>query len=189
MIKKRFLVPLVIGLSVLVLFCVDKIYFHDRVPFLCPIQFNTNVIPIRYDSFGDGHFGAKRENGRLHRGLDILAPVGTPVRAAKNGWAVTDEHPYGYGKLVKIAHSGSLTTVYAHLEEVSPVRRPAFPIVEWKKKPSNGVNLRWVKKVRQGDIIGTVGKSGNADHRLIKPHLHFEVRKRGVPQDPMRYLK
>ena len=169
MLKRRLLIPLVIGISFLLLYSFDRVCYRDKVPFLCPIQFEGKGLLIRCDSLGDGYFGAKRKNGKSHKGLDILAPVGEPVRAARSGWAISGEHPYGYGKFVKIAHSRGLATIYAHLKEV---------------------NLKWIKRVRQGDVIGSVGKTGNADHKLIKPHLHFEVRKHGVPQDPLKgYLE
>lgn len=168
MVRKRFLVPLAIGLALFVFYCFDRIYYSDKIPFLCPIQYDGGSIRIRSDSMGDGRFGAKRKNNRLHNGLDMLAPIGTPVRAAKNGWAIAGEYTKGYGKFVKILHSSGLVTVYAHLKEV---------------------NFKWINRVCQGDIIGFVGKSGNSNYGSIKPHLHFEVRKEGKAQDPLKYLK
>ena len=169
MLKRFFSVFLVIILFIAGLWCFDRIYYRDRVPFLCPIELNGQEFRVRSDSYGSGYFGAKRNNGRRHKGLDILSPVGTPVRAAKSGWAFAGEHPEGYGKYVEIFHPDGLSSVYAHLDEIKIGR---------------------IKRVRQGDIIGTAGKTGNARYKGIKPHLHFEVRKDNIPQDPLKgYLK
>lgn len=169
MFRKRFLVPLAITLSLSLFYCFDRVYYSDRVPFLCPIQYDGAGIRIRSDGMGDGRFGARRKNGRLHKGVDMLAPMGSPVRAAKSGWALAGENAAGYGKYVKIIHPAGLATFYAHLKEV---------------------NFKWIKRVRQGDVIGFVGKSGNANHAVIKPHLHFEVRVNNTRRNPMRgYLQ
>ena len=74
----------------------------------------------------------------------------------------------GSGNYVIIRHPGNISTLYGHLLEV------------------------YVKKnnlVRQGEVIGSVGKTGNANYADIQPHLHFEVRKNGIPQDPLEYLE
>ena len=168
MFKSKYIVPIVIGLSFIILYGFDKIYYADRVPFFCPIQLEGEVIPIRHDTFGDGHFRAKRKNGRSHKGLDVSAPVGDPVYAAKSGWAIVRNDPYGYGKFIKINHSDGFSTLYAHLKET---------------------RLGWIRKVRQGDIIGAVGKSGNAQNKSMKSHLHFEVRKNGEIQNPLKLLQ
>ena len=131
---------------------------------MCPIEFSGRKVRIRNDRMGEGDFGAKRKE-RVHAGVDILAPKGTPVRASKSGWAVSRDRSSGYGKCITIFHSPTLKTRYAHLGEIKIGR---------------------IKKVRRGEVIGAVGKTGNADYRSIKPHLHFEVRKNNIPQDPMK---
>jgi len=146
-------------------YILDNIYYRDSVEFLRPIDAET--LRIRNDSYGEGHFGAKRKNGRRHTGLDILAPVGTPVRASKSGWAVRKLDEDGYGNYVIVYHKGDFATLYAHLKETK---------------------IKWAKKVRQGDVVGWVGRSGNARYRGIKPHLHFEVRKGGSFLDPEELL-
>lgn len=123
---------------------------------------------IRNDSFGDGNFGAKRNGGRTHTGIDILAPVGTPVYAAKSGIAFCGNVPTGYGKYVMIYHPDGLQTMYGHLSEQSAYSG---------------------KKVRRGELIGLVGKTGNASNTYMKPHLHFEIRSRGEPVDPQKLMR
>lgn len=106
-------------------------------------------------------FGARW--GSMHYGLDIAVPVGTPVRAAADG-RVTWSGPRGsYGNLVIIDHGQKVETRYAH-------------------------NSRLVVKagdtVKRGQIIAYSGNTG----RSTGPHVHFEIRYRGTPVDPEKYL-
>ncbi len=157
------LLLLFIALILSFFYLLDGIYHRDEIRFLPPIE--TEVLQIRNDGFGEGHFGASRKNGRVHKGLDISAPIGTPVRASKSGFAISKFDEYGYGKYVEMCHSGGLVTLYAHLKDT---------------------NVKWIKKVRQGNVVGWVGKTGNARYKGIKPHVHFEVRRNGIPQDPLK---
>ncbi len=143
-----------------------SLYFLDKQYFISPIAYKWDML-IRTDIRGDGVFGAPRNGSRLHQGVDLLARLGTPVLAARSGIVVAARSSRGMGNYVIIAHRGDIKTIYGHLLKIS-VREGSF--------------------VRQGQLIGLVGKTGNANHRAIKPHLHFEVRKSNVPQDPLRYL-
>ncbi len=107
-------------------------------------------------------FGARW--GRPHEGIDLPAPVGTPVFAAADGQVVYAGHGVrGYGNLVVIKHAGDLLTVYAH---------------------NSALLVSQGQPVRAGDRIALVGQSGHA----TGPHLHFEVRRGQIPTDPMSYL-
>jgi murein DD-endopeptidase MepM/ murein hydrolase activator NlpD len=123
---------------------------------------------LRNDSYGDGEYGAKRSGGRAHTGIDILAPAGTSVYAAKSGIAFCGNVPTGYGKYVMIYHPDGMQTMYAHLSE---------------QRVYSG------QKVRRGDLVGLVGKTGNSANRLIEPHVHFEIREHGEPVDPRRLMR
>lgn len=136
--------------------------------FKLPIRLESKKVFIRNDSRGDGAFGAKRRNGRSHAGVDIQAPVGTPVYAAKSGIAFKGEVPRGYGKYVMIAHPDGTQTMYGHLSA-------------W--------NVISGDKVCLGEVIGFVGKTGNAESKAIQAHLHFEIRRRGEPVDPTGLLR
>jgi murein DD-endopeptidase MepM/ murein hydrolase activator NlpD len=123
---------------------------------------------------GDGIFDAPRDGGRKHRGIDISGPLGTPILAVAEGVVVirsTDKG--GYGRQVVIDHGNGFFTQYGHLEENDVPPAPGT-------------------RVRAGDIIGTLGRSGNTP-RKGDPHLHFEVRL-GSPwakarvEDPLKYL-
>ena len=101
--------------------------------------------------------------GRLHAGVDISAPSGTPIRAAASGTVAMAGSVGGYGNYTCINHGGGVATCYAH-------------------QTSIGVSVG--QSVRQGQVIGTVGCTGHC----FGPHLHFEVRVNGQPVDPMGYL-
>ena len=142
--------------------------FWPERGFVCPIPYDENII-IRNDDIGEGHFGARRKLGRKHKGIDLEAAIGTPVRAARTGKVIeTGNDPRGYGKYVEMRHPDGFMTIYAHLSEIA---------------------VKEGKIIRGGRMIGKVGKSGNASHRLIKSHVHFEIREDGVAVDPMDYIQ
>ena len=101
--------------------------------------------------------------GRLHAGVDLAAPSGTPIKAALAGRVILAAPTGGYGNYTCIAHSSSLSTCYAHQSRY-------------------GVEVG--DRVRQGQVIGYVGNTGHS----FGAHLHFEVRIQGRPVDPMKYL-
>ncbi|PIQ84869.1 MAG: hypothetical protein COV73_06580 [Candidatus Omnitrophica bacterium CG11_big_fil_rev_8_21_14_0_20_43_6] len=103
----------------------------------------------------------------MHNGLDLLAKVGTPVCTAKSGKVISATQNRGMGKYVIVKHRDNIITIYGHLANIF-VRRNDY--------------------VRQGQVIGGVGKTGNARPSDMLPHLHFEIRKNGVPQDPLEYI-
>ncbi|HEX6141742.1 MAG TPA: M23 family metallopeptidase [Geminicoccaceae bacterium] len=100
----------------------------------------------------------------FHAGIDWAAPTGTPVRAAADGTVVA-VHPGlgGYGNYVRIDHVGSVQSVYAHLSRFASGIGPG-------------------RRVRKGQMIGRVGRTG----RATGPHLHFELHVAGQPIDPLR---
>ena len=101
---------------------------------------------------------------KKHKGIDILAPQGTPIVAAKSGVVIYEGNSIpGYGNLIIIDHGKGLATLYGH-----------------HKKNLVRVN----QNVRQGETIALVGMTG----RATAPHLHFELRKNTVAIDPMPYL-
>lgn len=101
--------------------------------------------------------------GRLHAGIDVAAPSGTPIKASKSGTVIFAGTMDGYGNTVIIDHGGGLTTLYGHQSRIAS---------------SDG------EKVSQGDTIGYVGNTG----RSTGPHLHFETRYSGSPRNPRSCL-
>jgi murein DD-endopeptidase MepM/ murein hydrolase activator NlpD len=156
-------------LIILILICVSVslgLASMDKQYFICPVEYKNDII-IRNDHRGDGLFASSRSGKRIHQGLDLLAGVGTPVCAAKSGKVVSATQNKGMGKYIIIRHRDNIITIYGHLSNIF-VRRDDY--------------------VRQGRIIGSVGKTGNARAAGMLPHLHFEIRKNGVPLDPLEYL-
>jgi murein DD-endopeptidase MepM/ murein hydrolase activator NlpD len=100
---------------------------------------------------------------RLHAGIDIGAPSGTPIAASNAGVVIFAGTQGGYGRTVIVDHGGGITTLYAHQSKIGA---------------GNG------QAVARGDIIGYVGATGTATGN----HLHFEVRVNGSPNNPRNYL-
>lgn len=101
--------------------------------------------------------------GRLHAGIDIAGPSGTPIRAADSGTVQIASWYGGYGNYTCIGHGGGVSTCYGHQSSI-------------------GVSVG--QNVSQGQVIGACGSTGNS----TGPHVHFEVRINGSPVDPMGYL-
>lgn len=99
---------------------------------------------------------------RAHKGVDYAAPTGTPVRSVGDGVISMAGTQGGYGKVIEIQHGSKYSTLYAHLNGFAP-------------SVKNGAT------VKQGQIIGYVGKTGMASG----PHLHYEFRVNGVHKDPL----
>ena len=103
-------------------------------------------------------FGAPR--GRTsHQGIDLAAPAGTPVRCTAPGFVLSAGRSGAFGRLVVVEHGSGWETRYAHLKRI---------------------RVRAGERVRRGQIVGTVGHSGNATGN----HLHYEVRRNDRPVDP-----
>ena len=93
---------------------------------------------------------------KMHKGTDFAAPMGTPIMASGNGTIIKARWCGGGGNCVKIKHNSTYQTIYAHME-------------------SFGRNIREGVRVKQGQIIGYVGSTGNS----TGPHLHYEVVENG----------
>jgi murein DD-endopeptidase MepM/ murein hydrolase activator NlpD len=100
---------------------------------------------------------------KQHTGVDFRAALGTSVYSAEDGTVATAGWSGGYGNLVTVNHGGGVVTYYAHLSSIS-------------------VNPG--ERVGRGQRVGRVGSTGSS----TGPHLHFEVRIGGAPQNPMSYL-
>jgi len=101
---------------------------------------------------------------RQHKGVDLAAPIGTPIHAAADGMVERADWFSGYGLYVAIEHGGEIETRYGHMSRL---------------------NVAAGQIVHKGDIIGYVGTTG----RSTGPHLHYEVRVAGEAVNPMPYLQ
>jgi murein DD-endopeptidase MepM/ murein hydrolase activator NlpD len=101
---------------------------------------------------------------RLHTGMDLAAPAGTPIKAAADAVVVSAGPHGGYGLAVVLDHGSALATLYGHMSRL---------------------DVRPGDVVHRGDQIGLVGSTGAS----TGPHVHFEVRVAGSPVDPTPYLR
>ena len=125
----------------------------EKLPLAMPVRDS-----FRYTS------GFGRRWGRMHEGIDMAGPVGTPIYATGDGVVIQAGRASGYGNLIKIQHELGTETRYGHL---------------------NRIRVKVGDKVSQGDLIGDMGNTG----RSTGPHLHYEVRMKGRAVDPMSFIK
>lgn len=128
-----------------------------------------------------GFFGFTRSGGtKKHNGIDLEAEIGTSIFSSAEGIVLRSETSPSYGTVIYINHPNGYQTRYAHLSE-------------------SGVKVG--QSIVQGQWIGRSGKTGNANHPNIKPHLHFEIRKlndilssnglynwESIPIDPLPFI-
>jgi murein DD-endopeptidase MepM/ murein hydrolase activator NlpD len=125
-------------------------------PFAMPLDYRRVSSPFgmrTHPVFGEPRF---------HEGVDLTAPVGTPIYAAAAGTLELAAREHGYGKLVVLRHDNGYSTRYAHM-------------ASWAS------GLRSGQRIEQGQVIGYVGRTGVT----TGPHLHFEVRRDDQPLDPL----
>lgn len=141
----------------------DSMLMQDRLK----KKMLPSVMPIASRWYSSG-FGIRSDpfTGRsvFHEGVDFSAAVGTPIVAAAGGVVVYSDYHPEYGNMIDVDHGNDFVSRYAHASK------------------------RLVKKgqvVVRGQKIAEVGSTG----RSTGPHLHFEVRHKGLPQNPSRFLK
>jgi murein DD-endopeptidase MepM/ murein hydrolase activator NlpD len=160
-------IPIAINLSD------GKQYFHfipgdnfnpnERAFFLNPGLFYFPLQKFTLTSaFGQRISPISGRNSK-HNGLDLAAPSGTEVYAARGGIVIENSENSVYGKYIVIQHDGGWTSLYGHLSRIDTVLR---------------------NQVKAGTIIGRVGSTGLS----TGPHLHFELRQNGNAQDPSKLL-
>ncbi|MBL3673627.1 peptidoglycan DD-metalloendopeptidase family protein [Paracoccus sp. KCTC 42845] len=125
----------------------------EKLPLAMPVKQS-----FRYTS------GFGRRWGRAHEGIDMAAPVGTPIHATGDGVVIYAGRLGAYGNLIKIQHELGVETRYGHLSRI---------------------RVKTGQRVSQGELIGDMGNTG----RSTGPHLHYEVRMKGRAVDPMSFIK
>ena len=129
------------------------------------LAFLLSPVALRYrisSRFTNNRFHPVLRIWRAHRGVDFAAATGTPVQATGNGVVIEREKQNTYGNTIVVRHSNGWTTRYAHMNSFAS-------------------GIRVGSQVDQGDVIGYVGMTGLA----TGPHLHYEMRVRGTPEDPL----
>lgn len=129
-----------------------------HIPSVIPIDIKDYTMSSGYGYRRDPIYGSSR----FHAGLDFAAPTGTPVFATADGVVAEAGRRSNYGNCIDISHGYNYITRYAHLSEI---------LVE----PG--------KSVKRGELIGKVGSTGKS----TGPHLHYEVRFKDEPQNPVNY--
>lgn len=130
---------------------------------------DVNVLPSEWPVNGRlmAGYGVRSDpfsgEGAMHTGIDIAAPVGTPVHATADGIILHAGWNGGYGRCVIIDHGNNYQTWYAHLSRMDVIEG---------------------QEVRQGEVLGAIGTSG----RSTGAHLHYEVRIGSTPVNPYRFL-
>jgi len=130
----------------------------ERLPFSHPLRNSyrlSSPFGYRRDPFNGG--------SRLHSGVDMAAPTGTPIYSTGDGVVSFAGRQSGYGLIIVIEHAFGFETRYAHLSRI---------------RVTEG------QRVSRGDLIGDMGSTG----RSTGPHLHYEVRTGDTPQNPMNYI-
>jgi murein DD-endopeptidase MepM/ murein hydrolase activator NlpD len=141
----------------------DALLVHDSA--------NRKFMPTLYpilDGWYSSNFGYRIDpftgQQSMHEGIDFPAEAGTPIVATASGKVIFAEGHPAYGKMIEIDHGNGLLSRYAHTSSLA---------------------VREGDLVMRGQRIATVGSTG----RSTGPHLHFEVRLNGIPQNPARFLQ
>lgn len=129
-----------------------------HVPSVMPINVKDYSMSSGYGNRLDPVYGTVA----FHAGLDFAAPEGTPVYATADGTVKAAERSSGYGNKIDISHGYNYVTRYAHLSKI---------------------DVHKGQQVKRGDKIGEVGSTGKS----TGPHLHYEVRFKDEPQNPVNY--
>ena len=133
---------------------------HGPTALLSPLAIFNEALDLDSPSQRAAYLDRACAGGHWHSGIDLAAARGTPVVATLPGIVTVIVSPTGYGLHVVIDHGGGLSSLYGHLDTVVVA--------------SGDV-------VTAGQVIGTVGSTGNA----TGPHLHFEIRRDGIAEDPL----
>ncbi len=131
----------------------------SHIPAIQPISGNNlKKMASGYGRRTDPIYGTVK----MHEGMDFACDIGTPVYATGDGTIKSAKWHSGYGNVIEIDHGFGYTTRYAHMSKFQ---------------------VSTAQKVKRGDLIGYSGNTGKS----TGPHLHYEVRLRGVPQNPVNY--
>ncbi len=134
----------------------NSLAFWASSPSLWPVRgWLTSGFGYRYSPWGGGV--------RMHKGLDIAAPIGSEVHAPSDGVVVFSGSKGGYGNAIVLDHGYGVTTLYGH---------------------NSSLFVSEGDVVKRGQKIAAVGSTGSS----TGPHLHYEVHVDGIPTDPMNYI-
>lgn len=137
-------------------------YLLDKDSFL-----NSTPTILPADGWITSYFGQRMSPwaGRLkmHEGLDVGAPHGTPIHAPADGIVTYSGEKAGFGKFVQLDHGYGIETIYAH---------------------NSALHVRPGQKIKRGHLLAALGNTGHS----TGPHLHYEVRVNGIAVDPLYFI-
>jgi murein DD-endopeptidase MepM/ murein hydrolase activator NlpD len=134
----------------------ERVFFLNR-------GFQFPLRDFRVTSFYGPRINPITGNHSIHRGIDLAAPMGAEVFAARSGTVLSQGYDRILGNFITIAHDNNWVSLYGHLSEINTVLR---------------------QDVQSGTLIGRVGSTGQS----TGPHLHFELWQHGQTRDPARML-
>jgi len=146
-------------------FFLDDVNDLQEIDDLAALPTNGAFWPV--EGILTGHYGkwrGGRHRGHYHAGVDIAAPYGTPIHSPLEGVVAFVGHKGGYGLAIVVEHGDEVATLYAHTSEVF---------------------VREGEVIKKGQLLGKVGSSGHS----TGPHLHYEVRYEGHPQNPLAWTQ
>lgn len=134
----------------------DKIRFSNASPSLMPVDgWVTSDFGMRVHPIG--------RSFKMHQGVDIASPRGTPVKAPAAGKVIFAGSHSGYGSMIALDHGYGVSTIFAHLSKIG---------------------VKKGQTIDRGEVIGNVGSTG----ATTGPHLHYEVQVDGLPSDPLAFI-
>jgi len=148
---------------------VEAVKGISKAPESIPVlsQGNRKLLPMPAHGTISSEYGIRYhpilKEQRMHNGIDIVQKEGTPVKTVLDGVVDYVGQDEEFGNVVKIRHRNGIVTIYAHLRDIY---------------------VKEEEVVKQGFIIGTIGKTGLAE----TAHLHFELWQNGKPEDPKKWL-
>jgi murein DD-endopeptidase MepM/ murein hydrolase activator NlpD len=152
-----------LGLPVLMAGMVVQAQQGHVGPLLTPVNHATLTQPFGCTTLEIEPLSEACAGRHFHSGIDLAAPLDTPIHAANGGVVAIHRERGGYGLYIVVVHDPQLSTLYGHLD---------WPLVQ----PGEVVTA--------GQVIALMGSTGNS----TGPHLHFEVRIAGIPVDPLPLL-
>lgn len=157
------IVSIVAGAAMVWVVVASQVPSHERLPLAGVVAGAVISQPFGCTNFELEPYDPFCPGRHLHTGVDLAAPVGTPVHSASAGIAHTGNDPAGAGIYVVVTVDAHVRVYYCHLSAIGVV---------------NG------EPVRAGEVIGALGMSG----RATGPHVHFEVQVDGTSVDPVAWL-
>jgi murein DD-endopeptidase MepM/ murein hydrolase activator NlpD len=139
----------------------NKIQMQQSMPIFAPVDLFQTRLSSYFGYRTDPVWGGRQ----FHKGIDLSGKTGQPIHTSGDGVVLTSRYSGGgYGNMVEVDHGFGYTTIYAHLSKINVIEG---------------------QKLKRGDKVGELGSTGKS----IGPHLHYEIRLKNNPQNPLIYFE